>query len=593
MPRPQQPRIYEFGEFRIDTARRLLIGSDDLPRSLSPKAFDTLLYMVEQGDVILDKDVLMKAVWPDTVVEENNLNQNISILRRVLGENRREHRYILTVPGRGYRFVAAVRTYTPRVAAMSVEGITSLAVLPFQPLVAADSDSSLEMGMADTLIARLSNLRNIVVRPLSAVRQYADPRRDAQTAGHELSVESILEGSLQRRGDAIRVTVRLLRVCDGSSLWTGTFDEQLTDIFALQDAISERVVRALELKLSGDDKLRLLKHHTESAQAYRLYLKGRYFWWKNNREEFHKSGEYFHQAVDVDPSYALGYCGLNSYYGFGAAWGILPADDAWPKAEWAVSKALELDASLAEAHLGFAALKMVYYLDWPTAEKHAKRAIDLNPRFDESHYFYSFYLGALGRWDDAIAAGQRAAACNPFSVRIGQHLGNILYNSRRYGDAIRQFDRTLQLDPGNPSLLESLGDAFCQQGRNSEAIEQWRKSAALAKDAEVVAILGAKGAKGDFARTCSLLARKRQERLTIRKKKGEHIPAIEFARAYLRTGDKEKAFGWLEKSCQERNVFCLTIGGDPLFDPLRSDLRFAKVLQRLKLPHDLRWRTTG
>jgi TolB-like protein/DNA-binding SARP family transcriptional activator len=579
----QPPQIHEFGDFRIDTARRLLLGGDGLPRSLAPKAFDTLLYLVQQGDVILDKEVLMKAVWPDTIVEENNLNQHISILRRVLGGNRREHRYILTVPGRGYRFVAAVRSYAPHAASVSIETIKSLAVLPFRPLVAGDSDSSLEIGMADTLIARLSGIRNMVVRPISSVRKYADSAQDAFLAGRELGVESVLEGSLQRAVGKIRVTVRLLTVSNGACLWAATFDERFTDIFTLQDAISERVVRALQLKLSSDDQLRLLKHHTENTQAYQLYLKGRFYWWQNAPEEFRKSREYFHRAVDADPSYALGYCGLNSFYGFGAAWGMLPAEEAWPKAQWAIKKALKLDDSLAEAHLGFAALKMVYYLDWRAAEKHARRAIELNPHFDEAHYMYSFYLGVMGRWDEAIAEGQRALACDPFSVRLCQHLGNTFYNARRYHEAIRQFEQTLQLDPHNASVHEALADVYHQQGQSRQAIGEWKKFAHLAKDAELAAIFAGPVASRDFPRILRALAAMRLARLRHKAKKHGNVPAINFARVYLQMDDKKNALGWLKKACQERNVFALTLASDPLCDPLRRDRRFHALLLRLKL----------
>ncbi len=226
MPKPQQAQVYEFGDFRIDTGRRLLLASNGLTRALAPKAFDTLLYMVEHSDVLLDKETLIKAIWPDTVVEENNLNQNISILRRVLGGSRQEHRYIVTVPGRGYRFVASVRTHSTSTTAVSVGTIKSLAVLPFQPLVTDDRDASLEMGMADTLIARLSSIGEMIVRPISSVRKYAELAQDALTAGRELEVESVLEGSLQRQGNKIRVTVRLLNVSSGVSLWAGTFDEE-------------------------------------------------------------------------------------------------------------------------------------------------------------------------------------------------------------------------------------------------------------------------------------------------------------------------------------------------------------------------------
>ena len=572
--------IYEFGEFQVDVGRRLLAGRDGRVLPLTPKVFDTLLYLVENTEAVLDKNTLMKAIWPDTVVEENNLNQNISILRRVLGGNRAAHSYIVTVPGCGYRFVAPVRKLTPAGTAVSIR---SIAVLPFQPLVREDRDAALEMGMADTLIARLSGLRDMIVRPIGSVSKYAGLGQDALRAGRELEVESVLEGSLQQRGNKIRVTVRLLNVSNGASLWAGTFDEELTDIFALQDAISERVVRALALEISSEEKTRLIKHHTENNEAYQLYLKGRYYWWKNSREEYSKSRDYFHRAVEADPSYALGYCGLNSYYGFGAAFGMLPAEEAWPKAEWAIRKALDLDSTLAEAHLGLAALNMVYYLDWAVTEKEARRAIELNPRFDEIHFMYSFFLGAMRRFDEAITEAKLALGCDPFSVRISQHLGSTFYYARRYDEAIQQYRRTLELDPHNASVHESLGDVYEQKGHYDKAVEHWGKSMTLSGDAELAAILRAGDASRDFNTAMRAVGMKRLGRMTDMRNGGNHVPAINFARAYLRMDDKEQALQWLKTACEERNVYSLIIGSDPLYAPLRTDRRFIKLLRRMKL----------
>jgi DNA-binding winged helix-turn-helix (wHTH) protein/tetratricopeptide (TPR) repeat protein len=578
-----ETETYEFGNFQVDAGRRLLLGVDGCQVSLTPKAFETLLYLVRHSQVVIEKEALMEAIWPDTTVEENNLNQNISALRHVLGGKRADHRYIVTVPGRGYRFVAPVKKHIPPAAAISVESIRSLAVLPFEPLVSGDRDASLEMGMADTLIARLSSIRDIIVRPLSSVRKYADVHRDALLVGRELGVESVLQGSLQRHADKIRVTVRLLSVSNGASLWGGTFDEEMTEIFALQDAISNRVVQALAVELSKEDKTRLTKRHTENAEAYQLYLKGRYHWWKSSPQEYKKSRDYFHRAVEADPSYALGYCGLNSYYGFGAAWGMLPPEDGWPKAEWAITKALELDDSLAEAHLGLAALKMVYYLDCVGAEKEAKRGIDLNPGFDEIHYAYSFLLVVMRRFKEAIAEGKRALACNPFSIRISQHLGYALYCSRNYGEAIRQYERTLELDPNDASVHESLGDMYARNGPYRKAVEHWKQAMILAKDEELAATLCMVNGKEPFGSAVRAVTLKRLERLRHRRKSGDYIPSIHFARAYLRAGDQQQALRYLKLACEERNVYALVIGCDPLYDPLRTDKRFIKLLQRLKL----------
>lgn len=582
---PAETCIYEFDDFRVDPGRRLLLGGDGRPLPLTPKAFDTLIYLVQHSDVVLGKETLMKAVWADTAVEENNLNQCISALRRVLGEKRAEHRYIVTVPGRGYRFVAPVNKGKPPGVASGAEPIPSIAVLPFQPLARHDRDESLEMGMADTLIARLSGIREIVVRPMSSVRKYADSKLDVLAAGRELGVESVLEGSLQRQTNRVRVTVRLMNVANGASLWAGTFDEEMTDIFALQDAISERVAQALSIELSKEDRTRLVKHHTQSTRAYQLYLKGRYYWWKNSPEEYNKSREYFHRAVEEDPSYALGYCGLNSFYGFGAAFGILPPDEGWPKAEWAVTKALELDQQLAEAHLDLAALRMVYYLDWAGTERAAKRAIELSPRFDEIHYMYSFFLVIMHRFREAIAEGKRALACNPFSVRISQHLGYALYCARRYDEAIQQYKKAVDLDPNDTAVLEALGDAYERNGEYRAAVEQWRKALQLANDTELIAALGTANtnAKASVEPAVRAVAEKRLERLERKRESGTYIPSIRFVREHLRAGHREDALKWLALACEERNVYPLMIACDPFYDPLRAEQHFVKLLRRMKL----------
>ena len=577
------PYVYEFDDFRVDPGRRLLLGRDGRPRPLTPKAFDTLIYLVQHADVVLGKETLMRAIWADTAVEENNLTQCISALRRVLGEKRDEHRYIVTVPGRGYRFVARVSKHKLPMVPNNSEPIASIAVLPFQPLTRNSRDESLEMGMADTLIARLSGIRDLVVRPMSAVRKYADLKMDTLAAGRELGVESVLEGSLQHQSDRVRITVRLLKVSNGASLWARTFDDQLTDIFALQDAISEQVAQALSVELSKEDKTRLVKRDTQSTRAYQLYLKGRYYWWKNSPEEYKKSRDYFHRAVDEDPSYALGYCGLNSFYGYGAAWGLVPPDEGWPKAEWAVMKALELDDQLAEAHLALAALRMVYYLDWAGAEKELKRATELSPGFDEIHYAYSFFLVVMRRFREAIAEGKRALACNPFSIRVSQHLGYALYCARSYDEAIQQYRKALELDPNDASVCEALGDTHEQNGDYWKAVEQWRKAMLLANDTELVGTLAAPNTKEAIGRAVRALAAKRLDRLLRNREKGDYVPAIRFAREHLRAGHQEEALKWLTLACEERNVYSLLIASDPAYDPLRADRRFKKLLPRMKL----------
>ncbi len=574
-------RIYEFGDYLIDAPKRVISTRDGIRVRLTPKVFDTLVYLLEHRDSFSTKDVLMRAIWPDRVVEENNLDQIISALRRALGEKRDNHRYVVTVPGRGYRMVADVKTRAAPIDGVRAAPIASIAVLPFRPIVPSMQDASLDMGMADTLIARLSGIRQITVRPLSSVRKYAGLEQDATEAGRELAVEAVLEGHLQRRNEKVRVSVRLIRVADAATLWAGTFDEKFDDIFELQDAISEHVVDALTLELDGEERSRLTKHNTESTAAYSLYLKGRFFWWKNAPDEFRKSRDYFHQAVDADPTYALGYCGLNSYYGFGAAWGLLPPDEAWPRAEAAIAKALTLDDRLAEAHTGLAALRLVYFRDWAGAERAVRRAIALNPGFDEVHYLYSFYLLVAGRFDEAIAEGKYALAIDPFSPRMNEHLGKCLYFAGRYDEAIRQCQYNLDLAPDSASTHELLGDVHERNGTPSAAVAEWIAAMKLAGDPDLATILADAWERGGISGAIRAVAQNRLARLDLQANAGRYVGAAAFARQHARNGDRAAALHFVEKACDERTVFALLIDRDPAYTALRTDARFGRAIERI------------
>lgn len=548
------------------------------PIALTPKIFDTLQVLVENPGRLITKSEFMERVWRDAFVEEATLAQSISQLRKAIGDPDA----IETVPKKGYRFTPRVEVIEPPSVTAPHSEIRSIAVLPFQPLSQNDRDESLEMGMADTLITRLSGLRQLLVRPMSSVRKYADSKVDTLSAGRELEVESVLEGSLQRHANRVRVTARLMRVSDGASLWSGILEQEMTDIFALQDVISSQLTQALSLELSRAEQMRLIKHYTQSTSAYQLYLKGRYYWWKDAPAEFKKSQAYFHRAVEEDPSYALGYCGLNSFYGYGAAWGMMPPEEGWPKAEWAVKKALEIDDQLAEAHLDMAALKMVYYLDWAGTEREAKRAIELSPGFDEIHYAYSFFLLVMGRFPEALEEAKRALECNPFSARISQHLGYVFYCARKFDLAIRQYCKALDLDGDNASVYQALGDAYEQHGDYRSAVKEWTR-AMLNHENELVDLLGKGESRETFERGLRSVAAKTLERLQRDRDNGAYIPEIKFTRQYLRTGDREAAMRSLSLAVEERNVYALMIARDPLYDPLRSDPRFTELVKRMKL----------
>ena len=434
--------LYRFGPFELDAAKRLLLREGE-PVPLTPKVFDTLLVLVENSGQVLEKDELMKKLWPDAVVEENNLNQCISTLRKALQESAGEHRYIVTIPGRGYQFVASV-TEPPvdeagptapsgvvdhrwrltrnawivsvlAAASVMVMGylwravwpgrtarearVRSIAVLPFKSLGLLEGDEYLGLGLADALITRLGNVPGTLVRPTSSVVRYTDPSLDPVAAGRQLKVDSVLDGKIQRSGDRIRLTVQLLRVDDGAPLWADRFDESFTDIFSVQDSISEQVTRALLLRLTAPEKQRVTRRYTANAEAYRAYLKGRYYWSKSTPEGLDKAIEAFQQAIEIDPNYALAYAGLADCYVFGSGLGR-PLRERVPKARAAIEKALKIDDGLAEAYAPQAYIKLSYDWDWEGAERDFKRAIDLNPSYATARQWYAECLSFQGRSED-------------------------------------------------------------------------------------------------------------------------------------------------------------------------------------------------
>ncbi len=578
---PHPPaQLYEFGAFRVDASKRLL-ARDGTPVPLTPKVFDTLLHLVRHSGTPLGKDELMRAIWPDTVVEENNLNQNISILRRVLGDGRNEHRYIATVPGYGYQFVAEVRPSRGRSGRLSPAGGASIAVLPFANLSADAGNQYFCDGLAEELINALAKLEQIRVVARTSAFSFKGKETDVREIGRKLKVGTVLEGSVRKSGNRLRITVQLINAANGYHLWSERYDTEVQDIFDVQDEITLAVVGALKLKLLGTEKSAILKHHTANPKAYLFYLKGQYYRWKTAPGEFRKCCGYFEHAVNADPSFALGYFGLNSYYGYGSAWGLLSPDDGWPKAYAALTKALELDDTLPEAHLSLAAFLLVHDRNWAGAEKEIKRVLALNPKLAEIHHLYSFYFLTMGRFDHAIAEGRRALECDPLSLIYGRSLGMCLYFSRRYDEAVAQYRETLELDQDNLSLHELLGNAYERQGRHGDAIAEWQKATALAGDCELAARLGSACAEGDLARAVCERARRSIEHASEKARRGEYVPAIEYARAWARIGDSEQAFYWLEKACSERNVFSLLLNSDPFYGNLRGDKRFEHLRQRI------------
>jgi DNA-binding winged helix-turn-helix (wHTH) protein/tetratricopeptide (TPR) repeat protein len=577
----QEAQIYEFGDFRLDAAKRLLFKRGGEPVPLTPKVFDTLLYLVENHGTVLTKEELMTAMWPDTAVEENNLGQNISKLRGVLGESRGEHRYILTVPGRGYRFVAEVKTRAdaPTLAQPpAVSSIRNLAVLPFTPLVAEHRDAALELGMADALIARLGG-GEIIVRPVNSVRKYVELDQDPLAAGRELGVESVLEGSIQRWGDLLRVRVRLVRVADGATLWAGTFDEKFTNIFAVQDAIAEKVAAALAPRLGREEQKRLTKRHTLSAEAYELYVRGRYHALKATPPEIQTAISYFRQAVALDPSYALAYVGLADAYRSFPLNSDMPPDEFFPRAKAALRKAVEIDDTLAEAHAVLGFTIFWYDWDWGAAENHLRRALELNPNDADTHLFYAHLLSNTGRHAAALAEAKHARELDPLNLRTNALEGQFLNHAGRADEALDRLRKTFELDSNYLLAHLFAWSAYVEKGMYGEAAAEARRARELndvsAQPGAYLAYALAKSGKRHEAQAeLDRLLELSTERF---------VPPYLIALVYNGLGGRDETLAWLERGYEQRDPKMVFLLVEPKWNNLRSESRFQDLLRRVGL----------
>lgn len=610
-------QIFEFGPYRIDVTERIL-SRDGEPTVLSPRVFDLLALLVQNHGHLMEKEELIARLWPDSYVEEANLNVNVSTLRRALGESASDSHFIETVPRRGYRFVAAVTEVVstsedasvsdrspvvelatiaapPKVkrwvlwsmglfvllmagslAAWRFAHLTSnrnktkihtLAVLPFKSLTNDSNDAALEMGMADALITRLSNSREIVVRSTSSVVKYSVPQTDSLAAGRELEVDAVLEGRVQRADNRIRVTVQLLRVADGKPIWAERFDDYFTNIFAVQDSISEKMATALAMHLGDDTPDIRARRPTENTEAYQLYLQGKYFYFKYN---FEKSRTFFEGAIEKDHEYPLAHAGAALAY---LALSLTTHSEEYrSKAITSADRAVALGPELEEAHEARGWIKYLGEWNWAVAEEEFQRALQINPNHAQSRIDYSLLLTCLGRQEEALRQGEVALQLDPVSGDIYfNHMLN-LYLARRYDQALEISKRGMEVDPDIPGWNSVLSKISLVQSHYEEAIARTEKKTTAGRPSVILGYAYAK-----------LGRRAEAEAVIAALKKGEYPNNCAVAVIYVALNDKEQALDSLEKAYEKRENILTELKVEPLYDPLRSEPRFAQLLRRMKL----------
>jgi serine/threonine protein kinase/Tfp pilus assembly protein PilF len=453
-------------------------------------------------------------------------------------------------------------------------GVDSIAVLPFENQNNDPETDYLSDGVTESIINSLAQLPNVRVIARSSVFRYKGKQTDPLAAGKELGVRAVLTGRIMQRGDSLTISTELLDVRDNKQLWGEQYTEKISDLMVMQRTIASRITGNLRVKLSGADESRMAKRYTENPDAYQLYLKGRFLWNKRTADSLGKSVEYFSQAIQKDPNYALAYAGLADAW-FSRGWyrHVVPKD-AYEQARSAALTALEKDANLAEGHAIMAAIKTTYEWDWPGAEREFKLAIQLNPNYATAHQRYSLYLPIQGRLDEAIAEAQKARDIDPLSLAINENVGDILYLARRYELAIEQLRKTLELDPNYGVARGTLAKVFDAQGRHEEALNERLKGSPPETVAQVKQIYATSGVKGYWQNRLDQL---------LEKSKHEYVSPADIALFYARLNQKDQAFAWLEKAMEERSILFNYLVADPRFDNLRGDPRLADLLHRVGL----------
>ena len=457
----------------------------------------------------------------------------------------------------------------------------SIAVLPFENLSSDPDNAYFTEGIQDEILARLAKIADLKVISRASTQRYKSSPDDLPQIAKRLGVSNILEGSVQKTADRVRVNVQLINAASDAHLWGETYDRNLTDVFAAESDIARAIADTLRAKLTGSEQNALTARPTENPEAHQLYLRGRYFWNKRTGADFKKAIGYFNQAIEKDPNYALAYAGLADAYVLLSAYAEASPKDSLPQAKAAAAKALELDSTLGEAHASLAQALLAYDLNFAEATREFRRAIELNPNYATAHHWYGeSVLGPLGKFEEAIAEARRALELDPLSVIINADYGSALTNARRYDQAIEQLRKTVEMDPGFYYAHWTLGNALELKGFNEEAIAEYKKAIALNDDPLPRALLGHLYAK--LGRKDQALAILKQLRELRESSKERYVSPYNLALIHIGLGQKNEAIQLLEETYEERDGYNIVfIKVEVLLDPLRGDPRFEVLVQKV------------
>jgi TolB-like protein/DNA-binding winged helix-turn-helix (wHTH) protein/Flp pilus assembly protein TadD len=627
--------LLRFGAFEADVQTGELRKQGKRVR-LQDQPFQLLVMLLEAPGQLVTRDELRSKLWPQTTVDfDHGLNKAISKIREALGDSPEHPRFVETVARRGYRFLADVAVtcdgraktvpddpayenspaFSPELTTThqkakpgylarllfglglalvvasaiswvfyhdiySSPAIRSLAVLPLENLSGDSSQDYFADGMTDALITRLAQISTLRVISRTSVMTYKNVHRPLAEIARDLNVDAVVEGSVSRAGERIRVTAQLIDARNEKHIWAASYDEDIRDTLVLQSRVTRAIAEKIRATVNPQEQLTLAKSRTVDPDAYEAYLKGRYFWNKRTGEGLRTAIDYFRRAITIDPSYAEAYAGLADSYAVAGDWkyGVLPPLDAFPKATAAAAKALVLDASLGEAHASLAYALDLYGWDWVAAETEYKQAIQLNPGYATAHQWYSWHLFMVGRDDDALNELRRAESLDPLSLIINADIADALCVAHRYDEAVEQSEKTLKMDANFAVGHYELGQALVQKHMYDQAIVEFQRAIELS---------GHSGAFDSNLGYAYAVSGRKEEALKIVDELESRHPTnysvdADIALIYVGLDDRDEAINRLNKAFDAR--FKASILRRPAFDPLRSDPRFQDLLRRMGLP---------
>jgi TolB-like protein/tetratricopeptide (TPR) repeat protein len=568
---------YKFGAYRLDAQSRMLFREGDHV-ALPPKLTELLVALVEAEGGVLTREQLLQRLWRDTVVEEGSLTSHISMLRKALGEGPNGLDFIETLPKRGYRFVASVNRAASQAVGSGVDR-AMLVVLPFENLTAGERYDYFSEGLTEEMITELARLspEHLGVIARTSAMQFKSTTKNIAQIGSELGVSHVLEGSVRRLGERVRITAQLIRVSDESHLWAQSYERGLHDVLEVQAEVARAVAREIQIKLTPHERRRLGSDKTRSInpKAYELYLRGRHFWYRRTEEGIRKSIECFEEALRGDPSFAAAYDGISDAHTMLACRGMTPALESFHKAKAAARQAVRLQPELGEGYASLAHVRL-HDWDWVGLESDFQQAAELDPGYAIAHYWYAEYLMAMGRTRESVGRVEHGRALDPLNSVMNASVGMIRYLAHDYDGALVALRRGIDIDPTHYVSHLRVGLVCLQKKLPNEAIDAMQQAVmcsggateALAGLAQVHAVTGDKLAMG-----------------RIMKGLGEsgdrYVSPYNVARVYGAIDDKQRALEWLERAYREHNPDLIELTREPSFAGLHSDAKFRELVERI------------